>query len=881
MAIDKKPLIYSDRSHIGSADELDEYGVWVKSEPQDLPSNGYDTDSAGFSMDDPGLADFDDIEQNFGSEPDNFGDSSDLSDLMALSSPLDDFDPLPIPDSFDDDTESPFEAASEDDFDSFSLPDNQDSDITDDTTSIKISDLDDFVPLALPDEAFGTASSKARQDDLSTQLLMKIAEELSYIRLELSDMKKEFASVQSVAKIAAVEENIKQQEKLFLDDEKITLTGDELNNILNTADFLEETGDSGSTSEDFAPDTENDDSFEALTADDNENISTSDVFHHEISAIVCGACGKDFPENTKACSNCGASLQFESFDDPEAFDIGDDSLDLPDDNEFAEFSTPSDENDVTSILQDEVSVLVCGGCGKDCPEDTKACGRCGACLQFESLDDSFVNTDDVEPEEIDILDLELAETDELALDADESDAAEHDASEMELGITEMMDIENLDTSDENDLDAAETDELDVTELDTVDENELDAAEIDEIVLDAESDAAETDELALDADESDAAELDTTEIELDITEMDMEELDTSDEDDLDAAETDELALDTDEIELDLTEVAMEDLNAFEDESDADETDALALDADESDAAELDTTEIELDITEMDMEDIDVSDEDEPDADETDALALDTGKSDVAELDADEIELDITEMDMEDIDVSDEDEPDTAETDALALDTGKSDAAELDADEIELDITEMDMEDINVSDEDEPDTAETDALGADESDTVELDASEIELDVAEMDMEDVDVSDEDTESKAIETSDIEDFSFESDEEITDIESAALDEEADLVDMDFSGVEETDDETLLPTDDDIPAGDEDDFDTKVIPEAFEAETEKKSAKQAFEIPPTLKNELKTVLSYMDQLLESLPEEKIEEFAKSKHFESYKKLFKELGLV
>ena len=34
------------------------------------------------------------------------------------------------------------------------------------------------------------------------------------------------------------------------------------------------------------------------------------------------------------------------------------------------------------------------------------------------------------------------------------------------------------------------------------------------------------------------------------------------------------------------------------------------------------------------------------------------------------------------------------------------------------------------------------------------------------------------------------------------------------------------------------------------------------------------------MDQLLENLPEEKIEEFARSEQFSTYKKLFKELGL-
>ena len=49
---------------------------------------------------------------------------------------------------------------------------------------------------------------------------------------------------------------------------------------------------------------------------------------------------------------------------------------------------------------------------------------------------------------------------------------------------------------------------------------------------------------------------------------------------------------------------------------------------------------------------------------------------------------------------------------------------------------------------------------------------------------------------------------------------------------------------------------------------------------LPSDLKEEIKSVLSYMDQLLESLPEDKIEEFAKSDHFEVYKRLFEELGI-
>jgi pilus assembly protein FimV len=55
----------------------------------------------------------------------------------------------------------------------------------------------------------------------------------------------------------------------------------------------------------------------------------------------------------------------------------------------------------------------------------------------------------------------------------------------------------------------------------------------------------------------------------------------------------------------------------------------------------------------------------------------------------------------------------------------------------------------------------------------------------------------------------------------------------------------------------------------------------KQKADLNPKLKEELKSVLGYMDQLLESLPEEKIQEFARSEYFEVYKRLFEELGLA
>ncbi len=50
---------------------------------------------------------------------------------------------------------------------------------------------------------------------------------------------------------------------------------------------------------------------------------------------------------------------------------------------------------------------------------------------------------------------------------------------------------------------------------------------------------------------------------------------------------------------------------------------------------------------------------------------------------------------------------------------------------------------------------------------------------------------------------------------------------------------------------------------------------------IPGGLKDEIRTVLKYMDQLLEALPDDKIEEFANSEYFEVYRRLFEELEIA
>ena len=70
------------------------------------------------------------------------------------------------------------------------------------------------------------------------------------------------------------------------------------------------------------------------------------------------------------------------------------------------------------------------------------------------------------------------------------------------------------------------------------------------------------------------------------------------------------------------------------------------------------------------------------------------------------------------------------------------------------------------------------------------------------------------------------------------------------------------------------------EVIPEETASADETSLETEEKQLPDDLKNDVKSVLLYMDQLLENLPEDKIMEFAKSEQFSTYKKLFSELGL-
>ncbi|AEF84527.1 conserved hypothetical protein [Treponema primitia ZAS-2] len=197
MATEKIPSIYDDRGTIGSSNELDQYGVWVKLEPQDMPSD------LDFPF--PSLA------------QDGEGDDGDIS-----------FDELPNS-SLDDE---------------FGLDE------------VGISFQEEQLPaLDSQEHSPPRVENKAAASDLSTQLLMKIAEELSSIKGELSNLKNEISAIHNERPAGASTKTLDEDGGFFdeEDDDKIALTGDELNNIIHNADFIEEAGADANTNpnEDF------------------------------------------------------------------------------------------------------------------------------------------------------------------------------------------------------------------------------------------------------------------------------------------------------------------------------------------------------------------------------------------------------------------------------------------------------------------------------------------------------------------------------------------------------------------------------------------------------------------------------------------------------
>jgi hypothetical protein len=197
MATVKNPSIYEDRSTIGSADELDEYGVWVKIEPEELPEAGEERFSGVDALSEP-----------------------ELSPIESDDSVFEDFD-------FSGEEESPgFDdvEALRQDIQSFSL-DEPAKDVA--------------AEPAMPGFASPAELPLTAAEDGSAQALAKIVDALSAIKDDLAAIKEDVAAIRSEKPVrgAGTEDAGFFGEE---DDDKIALTGDELDTIIQTAAFAGE-----------------------------------------------------------------------------------------------------------------------------------------------------------------------------------------------------------------------------------------------------------------------------------------------------------------------------------------------------------------------------------------------------------------------------------------------------------------------------------------------------------------------------------------------------------------------------------------------------------------------------------------------------------------
>jgi hypothetical protein len=290
-----------------------------------------------------------------------------------------------------------------------------------------------------------------------------------------------------------------------------------------------------------------------------------------------------------------------------------------------------------------------------------------------------------------------------------------------------------------------------------------------------------------------------------------------------------------------------------------------------------------------------------------------------LDESALSLDESDLTFDEADISlDTDSTETSETlddSDLSFDAGPLELSATGLDDtdfsfdedISLDLSEDASEDTPAdismdTSTDETSTDDTSAMTLDEADlsaedAAPLDIAENDFDADSLDLSSAVIDEPDLSAGLVEppleepvlgdisfnddiSLDMDDFASTIEIEADDLESKDRASPADdsLAQIIPEGFEVNAQEAAVSMDDDLEAFSDDELaigsGTSDVP-SFEADGADAG------IPVGMKGELKSVLAYMDHLLESLPEDKIEEFAKSEYFDTYKKIFKELGLV
>ncbi|GHV61046.1 hypothetical protein AGMMS49587_04150 [Spirochaetia bacterium] len=433
MASEKKPSIYNDRSAIGSSAELDEYGVWVKSEPQDVStadaaadtavSLGMDAESpeeAALSLPnpDPGddgtlnLADLNVPAESF---------NTDFADLAMAE---------PLPEAADSPAEEGSTEISLEDF-----PGDAADTFVDTSADTPDTGADDSLP-ELPGGEPRPKLPSGKQDsaELSTQLLLKIADELSSIRSELSTLKNELSIIHPEGGFGQ-HYNEKADHGFFdeKEDENIALTGEELDGLINTADFTEEAGTAApkdsaiGIADDILPD---------LGGDIGEAEEKIPLEAASGDLTLTPQPGSDGSEDSLLLNEVNLSPDDEAA--LNEFALTDESLDGDAfDENFADLSnTIIDEPDLGAEIQESPGNEPSGDSEKASEEPS---------LDDISLDEEFASgvgfpegsLDQSPPPETPVsIDLDLEESAE-ELDTDSGDAAVNDEEELAFSIPEF------------------------------------------------------------------------------------------------------------------------------------------------------------------------------------------------------------------------------------------------------------------------------------------------------------------------------------------------------------------------------------------------------------------------------------------------------------
>ncbi|MDR0452407.1 MAG: hypothetical protein LBH15_05140 [Treponema sp.] len=806
MASEKNPSIYDDRGAIGSSEELDEYGVWVKSGPQDISEGFQDNGDDGISVD---------LSRDFSlpaqDELPDFVDFSETDDADDAGAPAagfeaagdmgageeDQFIDIDIPEVTEtgetvdfgtfDETETDTQGPADDagiSFEEIEPGENGELNFEDIDGSpepapgqdgnqesardfeIDFGDGDAFpeTPAEEPPESGQTAGTASRHGaaggedaSVSTQLLFRIVNELSSIKSELSSLKKELSATRGEAPQA---ESDGQEPGGFFDeadDEKIALTGAEMDNILSTASFTEEAGGGGDSGAGIGE-----------TGIQGEALPAAGEAAVETGAGELGGAGT-IPFGEEALSEDIPGLPEDLAGGPD----GELSVELPDDFSIEDSEAPGGESDeLPMVLLSDSDTGVPGLADDLSMEDYEAPGGDSAGPAQASDDLPMV----------------------LLSDSDTGVP----------GLADDFSMEDFDVpGEESGGPAGESDELPMVLLSDSDtgvpglpDEPADAGilpqdvdlPLDGIVLDEEAG-----DLDLDANLS-----------LDFPSEDEEKAAGASEADDSFARL---------IPEGYEEKAAETpFRAGEPPGEDDIFDTGILSEDETLGAELSDEDISAGTGESAGLDAVFDLSPEPgegapeDAIEIPEISLDLG----AEFDTDAL---AAEEDMT-IDIP-------ADTE------GGEETAGFDFAEEAFEPLDLDTEDLSLA---EQDLAEDEALP-----DIALEAEP----AVELPVEDESLSAE-----------FDEFSVETPE-------AEIPEEP--------APKAAAPKAAVPK--------------AAVPEAAKAGVPGGST--LANVPEKIREELKTVLAYMDQLLESLPEEKIEEFAKSEYFDTYKKLFEDLGLV